>query len=187
MNVQCSLIWELLLYVFELGNKATDAIKNICYVKDEGPVHHSMVTRWLRYFCSWCKNLNDQARSGRCKTVDTEVVLPALEANLELHSESIWHAQYLTIQCGLSPSWPQQKHPKLANWASCWQNIAKLLTHFNHKWNLSQQSSSILHPDDTWIFMNPRLTYTKIIWHRLDIKTWLKCSLSIQDKWCWNQ
>ena len=41
MNVQCSLIWELALYEFELEAEAT---KNICCVKDEAVVDN----RWLK-------------------------------------------------------------------------------------------------------------------------------------------
>ena len=50
-----------------------------------------------------------------------------------------WH---LTIYCGLSLLWPGQKCPELPNTASCYQNIAKFLTHsslirvfFNNNWN----------------------------------------------------
>ena len=82
MNVQHSLIQELLLYKFELGHKATEATKNICCAKDEGTVGHSMVTRWFKKFCFRCQNLDDQARSSRPKTMDSEAMLQARETNL---------------------------------------------------------------------------------------------------------
>ena len=41
MEVQCSLIQENMLYKFELDHKATEATKNICYVKGEGTVDQS--------------------------------------------------------------------------------------------------------------------------------------------------
>ena len=50
-------------------------MKNLCCVKGEGAVNHNTVTGWLKKFCSGYKNLNDQARSGRPKTVDSETTL----------------------------------------------------------------------------------------------------------------
>ena len=48
---------------------------------------------------------------------------------IEAHLASIKQARHLTVQWGLSPSWPQQKHQELLNFASHYINIAKLLTH----------------------------------------------------------
>ena len=48
MNVQYSLIWELMLYEFELGHNAAEDTKNICYVKSEGTVDRSKVTTELK-------------------------------------------------------------------------------------------------------------------------------------------
>ena len=62
-----SLIEELMLYESELGNNAAEATKTICCAKGEGAVDDSTVTRWLKKFCSGCKNLDDQTRSGRPK------------------------------------------------------------------------------------------------------------------------
>ena len=46
MNVQPSLIWEQMLYEFELGhNVAMEATKNIYYAKGEDTVDQSTVTR----------------------------------------------------------------------------------------------------------------------------------------------
>ena len=45
MKVQYSLILDLLLYQFELGHNAVDAIYNICSTKVEGAVGHFTVTR----------------------------------------------------------------------------------------------------------------------------------------------
>ena len=42
----------------------------------------SLVTRWLKNFSSGCKNINDQAKTGRVKTMNSEVVLQDVEANL---------------------------------------------------------------------------------------------------------
>ena len=45
MNVQCSLIWELMFKEFKLGQNIVEAIKNMFYAKDEGAVNHSIVIR----------------------------------------------------------------------------------------------------------------------------------------------
>ena len=70
--MQCNLIQELMLYEFELGHKSQGSNENICCVK--GTVDYNPVIRW------W-KKLDDQAKSGRPKTVDSEAVLRAREAN----------------------------------------------------------------------------------------------------------
>ena len=41
MNMQHSLIWELILYKYELGYNATKTSKNICNAKDEGTVDYN--------------------------------------------------------------------------------------------------------------------------------------------------
>ena len=79
MNVQRGLIQETILYEFEVGHKMTETTpKNICCAKDEGALDHSMVTRWLEMFRSGCKYLDDQARLGRLKTVDSDAVCSKL-------------------------------------------------------------------------------------------------------------
>ena len=55
--------------------------KNICYTKGEGAVVYSTVSRWVEKFCSGYKNLNDQIRLDRPKTVDSKAMLQAIEAN----------------------------------------------------------------------------------------------------------
>ena len=94
MNAQCSLVWELMFYEFELGHNTVEAPRNICCAKGEGAVDQSTVSRWLKKFRSVCKNLNDRARSGRWpKTVDSEAVIKVIEAN---PVSSIW-----TVSCEL--------------------------------------------------------------------------------------
>ena len=78
-----------MLHDFELDHKVTEATKNISCTKDEDAVDHSKGTRWLKkYFWSTCKNQDDQARSGRFKTVDSKAVFETKIANL-LSSKSI--------------------------------------------------------------------------------------------------
>ena len=64
---------------FELGHNSVEAIKNICCMKEEDAIDLSTVTRWSKKFCSGCKKLNDQARSGRHKPADFEAVLQNID------------------------------------------------------------------------------------------------------------
>ena len=69
-------------YKFELGHDITEATKNTS-CEDEGIVYHNTVTRGFKKFCLGCKNLNNQAMSGRIRTVNTEAIaLQAIEVNL---------------------------------------------------------------------------------------------------------
>ena len=55
--------------------------QKFCCVKGEGEVDHSTITKWIRKFRSACKNLDDQARSGWFKSIDSEAVLQAIKIN----------------------------------------------------------------------------------------------------------
>ena len=70
MNKQHSLIRELTVYKFKLSHNTAETSKTICCAKGEDAVDHSPVTRWLKKFCYGCKNLNNQSRSDRCKSMD---------------------------------------------------------------------------------------------------------------------
>ena len=74
MNFQYNQIRELIFYGFELGQNATEVTKNICCAKVESTIDHRSVIRWFKKFRSGCKNLNDQTRSGRAKTVNYEAM-----------------------------------------------------------------------------------------------------------------
>ena len=89
MNVQHSLIRELMVYKFELSHKNVETIKNICCAKGEAEVDLSTVTRWFMKFYSGCKNLDDQARLSRPKTVDSEA-----------NSKSIRRTRYIPVKYG---------------------------------------------------------------------------------------
>ena len=56
-----------MLYEFKMGQDTIEVAKNICCEKGEGTVDHNIVTRWFRL---GCKNLSDQARSGRSKAIE---------------------------------------------------------------------------------------------------------------------
>lgn len=62
INVEYSLIQELMFYKFKLSHNAMEATKLIHCVKGEGAVDPNSGTRWFRKFCWGCKNLDDQAR-----------------------------------------------------------------------------------------------------------------------------
>ena len=67
MNVQCNLTWKFISYKFELGHNTAEAA--------ESTVDHNSVTRWFKKFGLGCKNLNDQTRSGRPKSIDSKVMI----------------------------------------------------------------------------------------------------------------
>ena len=67
-----------MLYKLKLSHNTTEETKNICFVK----VNSSLVTRWFKKFSLVCKNLNNQAKSNRFKTMDSEIVFQATEANM---------------------------------------------------------------------------------------------------------
>ena len=92
---------KIILYEFKLGGS------NLKYfwVKNNGAVDQSTVTRWFKKFYSGCKNLDDQERSGKSKIVDSGAMLQAIEANQVSCTESIRRARHSTNQCGSSPSW----------------------------------------------------------------------------------
>ena len=56
-------------------------VQEICFAKDERAVDHSTVTRLYEKFCLHWKNLENQVRSGKPKTVDSEAVLQEIGVN----------------------------------------------------------------------------------------------------------
>ena len=93
MNVQHSLIQELMHYKFKMGFNTVKATKDICYTKDEDRVDQSTVSRWFKKFCTDCMKLNDQARSGRPKTLDFK----AIEVNLASHTQRLRSASHSPV------------------------------------------------------------------------------------------
>ena len=75
MNAQCRNL------CLPSSNMAVEATKNICCAKGEDTVDYRTVIKWVKKFHSCCKNLENQTRSSRPKTVDSEPVLQAIEAN----------------------------------------------------------------------------------------------------------
>ena len=64
----CSLIWEVIFY-----NNTTKASKNICYAKGEDAIDHC-ITSQLFQKCYSGKNLDNQARSSRPKTMNSKTM-----------------------------------------------------------------------------------------------------------------
>ena len=81
INIQCSLIWELTFYGFKLVYKATEEPKNISWAKGEDKVKHSTEPRWFKKFCTCCKDLDNQARSGRFKILNAKAILQEIQVN----------------------------------------------------------------------------------------------------------
>ena len=59
-----------------------EVTKNICCGKGEGAADHITVTRWF-------KNHNNQAMSGRPKTVNSIAMLQAIEGNLVSNTQRV--------------------------------------------------------------------------------------------------
>ena len=79
--MQHCLIWELMLYKFNLGHNTMEATKNIFCGKGEDAFDRCTVTTWFKKFCLGFKTLNYQARAGRPKTVESKAMLQVVEAN----------------------------------------------------------------------------------------------------------
>ena len=89
MDIQGRLIREPMLHEFHLSHNTTETSKNICFVKDGGIVDRGTITRWLKKIRWGCKKLEDQARSGKPKTVASEVVFQVIEVNPTSISRSV--------------------------------------------------------------------------------------------------
>ena len=140
-NAQRSLIQELMFSEFTLSHNAVEATKSICCAKGEGTVDHSTVKRWLKKFRSDSKNLDNQTRSGRPKTVDYVILLKAMEINSASSTRRVWS------KLGISQSSVvRHLYDLCKNIWSCRiiiQNIAKLLSHpsiFFELWKHWQRS-----------------------------------------------
>ena len=79
MVAQKSLIRELLLYEFELGHNAAEAIKNICTAKGENAVKKRTAFNWFKKFKNGNKDLEEKARSGRPLSINPDVLREAFE------------------------------------------------------------------------------------------------------------
>ena len=75
LNKHQSLFQEIILWFWN----AAEATKSIWCAKSEGAVNLSTVTtRWYKKFHLGCKNINDQAKLGRPKTIVSKACLVLL-------------------------------------------------------------------------------------------------------------
>ena len=99
--------------------------KKNCGAKNEGD--HSTVTRWFKTFCMDCKNLDNQAKSSRPKSMDSEAELHAIEANLV---SCTWRVSgKLSISQSSVVHHIHNLGKSIQNCQIVPQNIAKLFTH----------------------------------------------------------
>ena len=65
-----------------------EAAENICCVEGEDKVDHIKITSWLKTFRLGLKKLEEQVKSGRPKTNDSEFMLQ-LKVNLGSCTQSV--------------------------------------------------------------------------------------------------
>ena len=87
-----------MFYKYKLGHNTVKATESIHCTKGEVAVYHSTVIKWLKKFCSGCKNLDDPAMSGRPKMMVSKAWLQAIEAN---PASNIWR---VSGELGISQS-----------------------------------------------------------------------------------
>ena len=96
-----------MLYEFELCHNIAEATKNIC-AKGEVTIDNSTISKWLKKFCSGYRNLDDWARSCKFKSIASEAVLKAIEANL---ASSTWR---VSVELKISQSIVIHQHQDLS-------------------------------------------------------------------------
>ena len=84
-------IRQLMIYGFKLGHDAAEVTKNLFCVKGERADYHWTVTKWFMKFCLGCKDLDNQARSARPKTEDSETMLQDIDANQVSRTQRAGH------------------------------------------------------------------------------------------------
>ena len=82
MNVHWSQICELMLYNFGMGHEITEKKNENIVQKEKNTVDHNEVTKWFKKFLLDYKNLDNQVRSDRPKTINSKAICQVLEANL---------------------------------------------------------------------------------------------------------
>ena len=82
MNIQYCLIWKLMQFEFELAIKTQKQLKYLFYKRFR---HNWLqcITRWFKKFFLSCKNLYNQTKSDRHKTMDSESKPQTIKATPE--------------------------------------------------------------------------------------------------------
>ena len=97
-----------MLSEFNPIHNVTKATKNIYSTRSESAIDHSTVTIWSQKFYSNRKNVDDQARSSRSKSVD-------FEADPVSSIRRVSGELCISVQCGWAYILLQQKHPELSS------------------------------------------------------------------------
>ena len=113
-NVQRMLIWDLLLYEFELNHNAAEATKNICCAKGEGTVDNNTVIKYMKKFYLDCKDLDDPLRQIRqvaleeyqASSVSYSLVWFVILKSGEFHSSTVSHSPewFITFTTSTNPT-----------------------------------------------------------------------------------
>lgn len=89
MSLEESEIRILIRYCYKRKLSTRAAVKEICDTEGEGTVSQSKVSRWYRRFNSGDLTLDDQPRSGRPLTIDTEALVAALKVESSASSRDL--------------------------------------------------------------------------------------------------
>ena len=114
MNMQHSLITELMLYGVEQSYNTAEVAKNSCCVKSEGAVDHSIEIKWLKKFRLGCKKFDKQMKLGRPITEDSMTSLEAIETNLASSTLRVSGKFDLSQSSGVCPLKTSAKAPRVA-------------------------------------------------------------------------
>jgi histone-lysine N-methyltransferase SETMAR len=74
-------IRHCILYEYQLGHKADEAIRNICHAFGPGTISRSAVFDWFRRFDNGDYTLQDQPRPGRPPCIDLTELKTAIESD----------------------------------------------------------------------------------------------------------
>ena len=77
-------IRHCILFQFNLGNKATDATKNICEAYGKDALDIRKCQRWFKKFRSGNTSLEDEPGRGRVSDFDKDTLRSVVKANLRM-------------------------------------------------------------------------------------------------------
>ena len=63
-------IRHILLFEYQVGHNASEAVRNICYIMGNGAVSKATACRWFKRFRNRDFSLDDEQRSGRPTEID---------------------------------------------------------------------------------------------------------------------